>query len=87
MQQANVDFRWTAIGVVDNDIASARSVLEWGEELLDSVDYVIVHNHYQEGVGSAWENPKVARDVRVFQRRSSRLLKFGWMPDGLTFSK
>ena len=54
MQQASVDFRWTAIGVVDADIASARSVLEWGEELLDAVDYVIVHNHYQEGVLSAW---------------------------------
>src|SRR5271156_3862880 len=40
MQQANVDFRWTAIGVVDADIASARSVLEWGEELVDTVDYV-----------------------------------------------
>jgi hypothetical protein len=71
MQQANVDFRWTAIGVVDNDIASARSVLEWGEELLDSVDYVIVHNHYQENVASAWENPKVARDVNVFREMFS----------------
>ena len=71
MQQANVDFRWTAIGVVDNDIASARSVLEWGEELLDSVDYVIVHNHYQEGVASAWENPKVERDVKVFREMFS----------------
>ena len=71
MQQANVDFRWTAIGVVDNDIASARSVLEWGEELLDSVDYVIVHNHYQEGVASAWENPKLEQDVKVFREMFS----------------
>jgi hypothetical protein len=71
MQQASVDFRWTAMGVVDNDIASARSVLEWGEELLDTVDYVIVHNHYQDGVASAWENPKLESDVRVFREMFS----------------
>lgn len=71
MQDADVGFRWTAIGVVDTDIASARSVLEWGEDLLGAVDYVIVHNHYQEGVPSAWENPKLGSDVRFFREMFS----------------
>ena len=31
------------MGVVDADIASARSVIEWGGELQGTVDYVIVH--------------------------------------------
>ena len=33
MQESGLDLRWTAIGVVDADIASARSVIEWGAEL------------------------------------------------------
>lgn len=72
MPQANVDFRWTAIGVVDADITSARSVLEWEEELLDPVDYVIVHNHYQEGVASAGDNPNLEFDVRAFREMFSQ---------------
>ena len=71
MQQSGLHIRWTALGVVDTDIASARSVLEWGEELLDTVDYVIVHNHFQEGVASAWENPKLETDVMAFREAFS----------------
>ena len=71
MQDSGLDIRWTALGVVDSDIASARSVLEWGEELLDTVDYVIVHNHFQEGVPSSWENPKLEEDVRAFREMFS----------------
>jgi hypothetical protein len=56
---------------VDADIASARSVLEWGEELLDTVNYVIVHNHFQEGVPSSWENPKLGPDVTTFRETFS----------------
>src|ERR1700690_1241854 len=67
MQESGLDLRWTALGVVDGDIASARSVIEWGEELQDTVDYVIVHNYFQEGVASAWENPKLASDVAAFR--------------------
>lgn len=26
-----------------------------------------MHNHYQEGVASAWENPKLGSDVRLFR--------------------
>jgi CobQ/CobB/MinD/ParA nucleotide binding domain len=48
MQESGLDLRWTALGVVDGDIASARSVLEWGKELQDAVDYVIVHNYFQK---------------------------------------
>src|SRR5271165_2841769 len=59
MQESGLDLRWTALGVVDSDIASARSVIEWGGELQNTVDYVIVHNHFQEGVASSWENPKL----------------------------
>ncbi len=59
MQESGLDLRWTAIGVVDADIASARSVIEWGAELQNTVDYVIVHNHFQDGVASSWENPKL----------------------------
>jgi hypothetical protein len=35
------------------------------------VDYVIVHNHYQEGVTSAWENLKLERDVKIFREMFS----------------
>src|SRR6266581_4138286 len=58
-----LSLRWTALGVVDADIASARSVIEWGGELQNTVDYVIVHNHFQDGVASSWENPKLEPDV------------------------
>lgn len=67
MQDSGLELRWTALGVVDGDIASARSVLEWGHELQDSVDYVIVHNHFHEGSVSAWNDPKIAADVAAFQ--------------------
>ena len=67
MQESGLQLRWTALGVVDGDIASARSVIEWGEELQNTVDYVIVHNYYQGGVPSAWENPKIADDVAAFR--------------------
>src|SRR6202167_4247472 len=56
MQDSGLELRWTALGVVDADVASARSVIEWGQELQDAVDYVIVHNYFQEGVLSAWHN-------------------------------
>ena len=48
MQDSGIPLRWTAIGVVDTDIASARSVLDWGEALQDGVDYLIVHNHHRD---------------------------------------
>jgi len=67
MQESGLELRWTALGVVDGDIASARSVIEWGEELQNTVDYVIVHNYYQDGVPSAWENLKLADDVAAFR--------------------
>jgi len=67
MQESGLELRWTALGVVDGDIASARSVIEWGEELQNTVDYVIVHNYFQEGVASAWENSKLADDVAAFR--------------------
>jgi MinD-like ATPase involved in chromosome partitioning or flagellar assembly len=67
MQESGLELRWTALGVVDGDIASARSVIEWGEELQGAVDYVVVHNHYQEGAPSAWENPKLSNDVAAFR--------------------
>jgi len=70
MQESGLDLRWTALGVVDADIASARSVIEWGAELQNTVDYVIVHNHFQDGVASSWENPKLEPDVTAFRRRS-----------------
>lgn len=71
MQESGLELRWTALGVVDGDIASARSVIEWGEELQNTVDYVIIHNYYQEGVPSAWENPKLADDVAAFREAFS----------------
>ena len=67
MQESGLDLRWTAIGVVDADIASARSVIEWGAELQNTVDYVIVHNHFQDGVASSWDNPKLEPDVAAFR--------------------
>ena len=67
MQDSGLPLRWTAIGVVDTDIAAARSVLEWGDELQDTVDYLIVHNHHQDGVPSGWENPKLAALVAAFR--------------------
>ena len=67
MQESGLDLRWTALGVVDADIASARSVIEWGAELQNTVDYVIVHNHFQDGVASSWENPKLEPDVAAFR--------------------
>jgi hypothetical protein len=71
MQESGLALRWTALGIVDGDIASARSVLEWGQELQDAVDYVIVHNYFQEGVPSAWENPKLEPAVRAFRQAFS----------------
>ncbi len=71
MQESGLNLRWTAVGVVDADIASARSVIEWGAELQNSVDYLIVHNHFQDGVASSWENPKLAADVTAFREAFS----------------
>lgn len=71
MQQSGLDLRWTALGVVDDDIASARSVIEWGRELQDSVDYVIVRNYFHEGAVSAWDNPKLEPAVRAFREAFS----------------
>jgi hypothetical protein len=71
MQDSGLDLRWTALGVVDADIASARSVIEWGGELQNTVDYVIVHNHFQDGVDSSWENPKLEPDVTAFRETFS----------------
>ena len=71
MQDSGLDLRWTALGIVDADIASARSVIEWGGELQNTVDYVIVHNHFQEGVDSSWENPKLEPDVTAFRETFS----------------
>jgi hypothetical protein len=71
MQESGLDLRWTALGIVDGDIASARSVLEWGQELQNAVDYVIVHNYFHEGVPSAWENPKLEPAVRAFRQAFS----------------
>ena len=68
MQESGLDLRWTAVGVVDADIASARSVIEWGGELQSTVDYVIVHNHFQEGVASSWENPEAGAGREGFPR-------------------
>src|SRR6201997_831666 len=71
MQDSGLDLRWTAIGVVDTDIASARSVLDWGEALQDGVDYLIVHNQYREDAASAWESPAIAELVSAFRRAFS----------------
>jgi hypothetical protein len=71
MQDSGIPLRWTAIGVVDTDIASARSVLDWGEALQDGVDYLIVHNHHREDAASAWESPAVAELVSAFRRAFS----------------
>ncbi len=67
MQESGLDLRWTALGIVDGDIASARSVIEWGQELQGSVDYVIIRNYFQEGFLSAWDNPKLEPAVRAFR--------------------
>jgi len=68
MQESGLDLRWTAIGVVDADIASARSVIEWGAELQNTVDYVIVHNHFR----MVWLRPGTilswSRMSRPFER-------------------
>ena len=66
MQDSGLDLRWTALGVVDGDIASARSVLEWGHELQDSVDYVIVHNHFHEGSAVGLERSEDRRRCGSF---------------------
>jgi hypothetical protein len=71
MQDSGIPLRWTAIGVVDADIASARSVLDWGEALQDGVDYLIVHNQYRDEVPSAWENPAIAGPVTAFRKAFS----------------
>lgn len=71
MQKSGLDLRWTAIGVVDADIASARSVIEWGGALQNSVDYLIVHNQFQDGVASSWDNPKLEPDVMAFRETFS----------------
>jgi CobQ/CobB/MinD/ParA family nucleotide binding protein len=64
-QKSGLPLRWTAIGVVDGDIASARSVLEWGAALQTTVDYIVVHNNCLEG-RSAWSDPMIATDVQNF---------------------
>jgi hypothetical protein len=63
MQDSGLELRWTALGVVDADIASARSVIEWGGELQNTVDYVIrdaqkslaaVTTDFRVKLGGAW---------------------------------
>jgi hypothetical protein len=70
-QDSGLPLRWTAVGVVDTDIASARSVLEWGVALQRSVDYMVVHNNCPIGSNSAWEDPKLAADVARFREALS----------------
>lgn len=71
MQQSGLELRWTALGVVDGDIASARSIIEWGRELQDAVDYVIVRNYFQEGAVSAWDDQKIEPAVSAFREAFS----------------
>ena len=43
-----VGIRFTAIGVVNNDAGTVQSVLKWGKELQNRVDYLIVFNELRE---------------------------------------
>ena len=70
-QNSGIPLRWTAIGVVDTDIASARSVLEWGVALQRTVDYIVVHNNCPAGTPSAWEDAMIADDVEQFRKTLS----------------
>ncbi|AXC16417.1 hypothetical protein ACPOL_7227 (plasmid) [Acidisarcina polymorpha] len=67
MQGSGIPLRWTAIGVVDEDIASARSVLEWALELQGTVDYVVVENFAASGSVSGWRNAKLTAEVAAFR--------------------
>ena len=86
MQESGLDLRWTALGVVDADIASARSVIEWGAELQNTRGL----RHCPQPF-SGWcrvvlgESEAGGRMWRPFGRRSRRS-KFGWTPDGRTCS-
>lgn len=69
MQLSGVPLRWTAVGVVTSDIASARTVLEWGEALQANVDYLIVHNFQANGNDphSAWNDAAISEAVKAFR--------------------
>ena len=69
MQLSGIPLRWTAVGVVTSDIASARTVLEWGEALQANVDYLIVHNFQANGndPNSAWNDAAISEAVRAFR--------------------
>lgn len=68
MQATGTPLRWTAVCVVDSDAASARTVLEWGAELQDSVDYLIVRNRWKSrNYNCAWDSPLIAEDVKAFK--------------------
>ena len=43
-----IGIRFTAIGVVNNDAGTVQSVLKWGKELQNRVDYLIVFNELRE---------------------------------------
>lgn len=61
--------RFTSIGVTTNEAGAVQSVLKWGAQLQDRVDYLIVLNELREP-GSSFEywhdEPAVARFMGVF---------------------
>jgi hypothetical protein len=65
-QLSGIPVRWTAVGVVDSELASVRPIIEWGEALQQSVDYLIIKNRVKPDSKSAWDDPKVAEDVKEF---------------------
>ncbi len=66
-QETGIPLRWTAIGVIDGkDVASAQSVLQWGEALQDTVDYLVVHNNSTRGSETAWHDPMLRGSVDRF---------------------
>ncbi len=66
-QETGIPLRWTAIGVIDGkDVASAQSVLQWGEALQDTVDYLVVHNNSTRGSETAWHDPMLRGSLDRF---------------------
>ena len=67
---AEMDIRFTAVGVTTNDPGSVQSILRWADRLQDQVSYLIVFNEMRTAgcsFGYWHDDPRVASFSEIFK--------------------
>ena len=68
---AEMDIRFTAVGVTTNDPGSVQSILRWADRLQDQVSYLIVFNEMRTAgcsFGYWHDDPRVGAAMDLFRR-------------------